>query len=576
MKITTHHSPITRRPPAIRKPLSLGERLRLTWVACAGALLAAALPVEAQISNGGFESGTLSGWSTLDSPEPETPQWLIYSGTTRPITITTNPEVNTVPAPVEGTNAVAAVSPDFGYGYSILYRDITLAAGQTHTLKFSVAYHNWLAEQQPGNPNIWLRDPDLTRDPDDFANQQFRVDIISPSAALGTTADGPTDVLKSILRGQNPGDPNPDGAGISVGSIPYTEKTVDLTPYAGQTVRLRFAVSQSLFYIDAFVDNVRLTSTGPVVNQPPTAVPGPNSNIHPGTLATLNGSGSFDDNTPSASLSYAWSFFSAPAGNTAVLNNANTATPSFTPNVLGDYILQLIVTDTGMPPLSSAPAYITLSSFNLAPTAVATASPVLPLVGQTVSLDSTGSSDPENDALTYLWTITMRPAGSVAPLMNATSSVASITPDVAGTYKATLTVSDFLGAGTPVSVTFTASLGIGFVEDQLRCACALVEALPGNQVSSKGNQKEFCKILKKALKHIQHGRYCKASSELDKAIIRTDGVPLRGTPDHSGNQRDWILNASTQVSVYNKLIAAKNALAGLADCDDGDDDDDDE
>ena len=56
-----------------------------------------------------------------------------------------------------------------------------------------------------------------------------------------------------------------------------------------------------------------------------------------------------------------------------MLNNANgigKSTPTFTPNVTGDYVVKLIVTDEGG--LPSEPAYVTLSSYNQAPTAVAT------------------------------------------------------------------------------------------------------------------------------------------------------------------------------------------------------------
>jgi hypothetical protein len=44
-------------------------------------------------------------------------------------------------------------------------------------------------------------------------------------------------------------------------SLPPTPTTVDLTPYGGQTVRLRFAMSDNVFFFQAGVDAVQLTTS---------------------------------------------------------------------------------------------------------------------------------------------------------------------------------------------------------------------------------------------------------------------------------------------------------------------------
>jgi hypothetical protein len=78
--------------------------------------------------------------------------------------------------------------------------------------------------------------------------------------------------------------------------------------------------------------------------QVPIANAGPGQTVQTGTLVTLNGSASSDpsDQLP---LTYAWSIVSQPAGGTAALSNPAIVNPTFTPNALGNYVIQLVVTD---------------------------------------------------------------------------------------------------------------------------------------------------------------------------------------------------------------------------------------
>ena len=74
-------------------------------------------------------------------------------------------------------------------------------------------------------------------------------------------------------------------------------------------------------------------------------------------------------------------------------------------------------------------------------------------VGAVATLNGSGSSDPDGDPLTFAWTLA-RPAGSAAVLGGAATSAPSFTADVAGTYTATVTVSDGqLSSAATVTVT---------------------------------------------------------------------------------------------------------------------------
>lgn len=300
--------------------------------------------------------------------------------------------------------------------------------------------------------------------------------------------------------------------------------------------------------------------SGSYLNAPPVANAGTPQPVRAGASVQLTGSESYDDNTANANLSFAWSFVSKPANSGAGLSNANTAMPSFTPDVAGEYVVQLIVTDNEYPPLSSAPATVSISSFNQAPTAVASANPQLPAVGQVVVLSSTGSNDPENDALVYRWELMSKPMGSVAAIVGANQATATFVPDKAGDYNVRLTPADFLGDGEPVSITVTASVPMG-AADHLRAASAGAEALTGNAITSTGNQNAFTGFIQQALKDMQKGQNAKAIQAIDKAIERADGFPLRGAVDQQGPSRDWILSQPAQMSLCGHLTAARALLA---------------
>jgi hypothetical protein len=60
--------------------------------------------------------------------------------------------------------------------------------------------------------------------------------------------------------------------------------------------------------------------------------------VNKGELVTLNGS----ENTPAGGI-FAW-VLNPPIGSSAVLSGGNTATPTFTPDVEGEYVILLTYT----------------------------------------------------------------------------------------------------------------------------------------------------------------------------------------------------------------------------------------
>jgi len=186
-------------------------------------------------------------------------------------------------------------------------------------------------------------------------------------------------------------------------------------------------------------------------NASPVADAGPGQTVHPRDMVTLDGSGSSDPEEDYP-LTYSWQFTSKPEDSIAVLSDANTVSPSLTVDMLGDYVIELVVTDSlGA---ESAADQVVIDTFNAPPVADAGLDQVIIEIGTTVELDGTGSNDPEGDGITYLWAITQKPAGSLAELSDPCSPTPAFVADIHADYVIALVVTDVFGAASdPDSVT---------------------------------------------------------------------------------------------------------------------------
>jgi len=79
---------------------------------------------------------------------------------------------------------------------------------------------------------------------------------------------------------------------------------------------------------------------------------------------------------------------------------------------------------------------------NTAPIANAGTDQKVAAAGVMATLDGSGSADLNGGALTYAWSITARPVGSMSALSSAVVSDPTFTPDKAGTYELSLVVND--------------------------------------------------------------------------------------------------------------------------------------
>lgn len=177
--------------------------------------------------------------------------------------------------------------------------------------------------------------------------------------------------------------------------------------------------------------------------------------IHVDESVTLDASDSHDANGDE--LSYSWAITSKPKGSQAELSRANRVEARLTPDVRGDYVVQLIVNDGSV---DGAPVTALLTPENRPPVADAGAD-VSRGLGATVNLDGSASADPDHDTLSYSWRIKSAPEGSVAELAQTDTAAPSITLDLPGEYAVELTVSDGDADSEPDLVTLTADATAG-------------------------------------------------------------------------------------------------------------------
>jgi hypothetical protein len=79
--------------------------------------------------------------------------------------------------------------------------------------------------------------------------------------------------------------------------------------------------------------------------------------------------------------------------------------------------------------------------------------------GDIVALNGSASTDVNNDPLIYAWTLTTKPASSVATFALSTSAQPTFTADVDGVYIATLIVNDSKVNSAPATTSITAAPG---------------------------------------------------------------------------------------------------------------------
>jgi hypothetical protein len=178
-----------------------------------------------------FERGDLHGWHVQQRGSGA---WRIYTDAKTP----PDRSDSDLTAPFDVIDPpqgrFAAVTDMCTAGSRILYRDVKLAARSE--LRFTLFYRS--VEPLTSSQTLDHLAP--------FANVQFRVDVMDPRAPLESLA--PSNILATVFR-TTPGDDLEAGP---------RRVTFDLSPWAGQTVRLRFAQVDNVGPLRVVIDDVKL------------------------------------------------------------------------------------------------------------------------------------------------------------------------------------------------------------------------------------------------------------------------------------------------------------------------------
>ena len=236
--------------------------------------------------------------------------------------------------------------------------------------------------------------------------------------------------------------------------VNYETYNLYFAPIAGTAIRLDGVPGGSATFIS--VGELRIhQSSGVGAPETITANAGSAQSVAPGATVTLDGTGSSTSNGDP--VTYAWTQTAGPA---VTLSSATAAKPTFTaPAAQASTALtfSLVVSDGS---LASTASTVTITVVPAAETITANAGPAQSVAsGASVTLDGTGSSASNGDAVTYAWTQT---GGPTVTLSSATAAKPTFTAPTVTTSTAltfSLVVSDGALSSTASTVTITVAAG---------------------------------------------------------------------------------------------------------------------
>jgi len=301
---------------------------------------------------------------------------------------------------------------------------------------------------------------------DVICGQTTSLSVFAIFEPLGPVADaGPDQSVNEgdgvTLDGSGSGDPQGDpliynwvqvagpGVLLDLNNPVFPTFTAPFVAVGGATLTFELVVRDEDDVSEPDVVNITVVN----VNNKPVADAGKNQDGSPNNLptvpeaafVTLNGSHSYDPDVEP--LTYAWTQL---LGQSVTLSDPTSGTPTFTAPlsvaVAGETLTFQLVVNDGIEDSDPDTVDVLVTHVNQPPTAVIAGSPG-PLTKDeltTVTLDGSGSSDPEEDSLTFLWEQT---GGSTVTMIDPGTAVASFEAPAVGAGGEDLTFQLTVGDG---------------------------------------------------------------------------------------------------------------------------------
>ncbi|MBB6647437.1 PKD domain-containing protein [Halobellus ruber] len=308
---------------------------------------------------------------------------------------------------------------------------------------------------------------------------------IQPADQPPTAAAGSNRTVEErepvALDGTGSSDPDADPLSFSwtqtAGpSVSFRNASTATPEFAAPTVDTATDLTFELVVSDGNSSDRDAVTVTVLPNEPPRADAGYDRRTLDGRTVALDGSASSDPDGDT--LSFSWTQTSGP---NVTLQDAGTATPEFAaPIINGERALtfELTVSD-GDGGSDTDTVTITLVPSNYPPTADAGANRTVNR-GTSVTLNATGSSDPDGDSLSYRWAQTAGPNVTLRNGSTATPEFTAPDVDTPTTLTFAVTVSDGNGEADTDTVTVTATGTIHTVTGCTRITRAGTYRLAGN------------------------------------------------------------------------------------------------
>ncbi len=193
-------------------------------IALSAITLLAPVAMPGTITNGSFETGDLTGWTTFEANT-------VGDGVFRAAPGGSVLPLSGETAPLASHGDTLAISDMAAAGLRVLYQDITIP--DNATLSFDLWWNNVAG--------FWVNPDNMFPNP--FPNQHARIDLIALDAPLNTT--DPDNIAMALVTLD-------DGPTQSGG---WRSQQFDLSALAGQTLRLRIAEVDNQAPLFVAVDN---------------------------------------------------------------------------------------------------------------------------------------------------------------------------------------------------------------------------------------------------------------------------------------------------------------------------------